>query len=99
MDEAMNIYREIYDWMVGLTKPESFEQYRLLKESQPGLYSDASLIVLSSKNNPIVEYKFKDIFPVAMSNVQLSVMDTDMNYVTADITFEHNGIQINRTPL
>ena len=35
------------------------------------LYSDANLIILSNKNNPIVEVDFQNIFPVSLSTLEL----------------------------
>ncbi len=96
VDEYMESYNEIYEWIVGLTKPESFDQYLSLKNSQYGLYSDASLVILDSRANPSLEVHFKDVFPVSIGNITFDTTRTDVNYVTCDLTFEHNGFSIHK---
>lgn len=94
MDENMESYREIFNWMVSITKAHSYEQFKALKESEDGLYSDASLVILNSKGNPSLEVKFKDIFPINIGQINLNTTEQDVNYVTCDITFEHNGHEV-----
>ncbi len=96
VDEYMESYIEIMNWMVGLTKPESFDQFKTLKESQDGLYSDASLVVLNSSKNPSLEIMFKDMFPISMSSIELDATDSDVNYKTCEMTFQHNGYSIKK---
>ena len=96
VDEYMDSYNEIFDWMIGLTKPESFDQYRLLKDSDDSLYSDATLVVLNSRKNPALEVTFKDMFPVSIGAIELDTTESDVNYKTCDITFQHNGHSIKR---
>ena len=96
LDEYMASYNEIFDWMIGLTKPENFNQFKNLKNSDYGLYSDATLIILDSRQNPGLEVTFKDIFPVNLSSIQMDTTQSDINYITCDITFEHNGHEVKR---
>lgn len=96
VDEYMDSYNEIFDWMIGLAKPESFDQYKNLKNSTDGLYSDATLTVLNSRKNPAIEVSFKDMFPVSLGAIELDATESDVNYKTCDITFQHNGHSIKR---
>ena len=57
--------------------------------NQSAMYGDASLIVMSSKNNPIVEVKFSDIFPVALGQLQFDQQLADTTYLTATATFNY----------
>lgn len=96
VDEYMESYNEIYNWMVALTKNESYSQFADLKASEYGLYSDASLVVLNSRQNPALEVTLKDVFPVSLSEIRFDTTQSSINYVTCDITFEHNGHTVNR---
>ncbi len=96
IDENMNAYEEIMNWMVGLTKPSSFDQYKALQNSDDGLYSDASLIVLNSSQNPNVEFSFKKIFPISMSSISMDTTVQGITYVTCEVTFQHNGFELHR---
>ena len=91
VDENMVSYNEIYNWMVALTKNESYSQFAQLESSEFGLYSDAALVVLNSRQNPALEVTFKDVFPVSLSEIRFDTTQSSINYVTCDITFEHNG--------
>ena len=53
------------------------------------LYSDATLIVLSSKNRPVTEVRFSNVFPTALSGVQYNQNATDVDYITATVTMEY----------
>lgn len=96
VDEYMNSYNEIFDWMIGLAPTKSFDQYATLKKSDAGLYSDASLIILDSRQNPALEVVFHDIFPVALGSIALDTTQSTINYISCDVTFGHNGYKINR---
>lgn len=96
LDEYMVTYNEIFDWMTAITKNESYKQFADLKNGENGLYSDASLIVLDSRSNPGIEIVLKDIFPTNLSEIRFDTTSSSINYITCDITFEHNGYTVNR---
>lgn len=96
LDEYMESYNEIFDWMVKATKNDSYDQYRQLANSDDGVYSDASLIILDSRGNPSLEVNFKDVFPISIGSVTFDTTQTDVNYVTSEISFEHNGHTVTR---
>ena len=54
-----------------------------------GLYSDATLFVLSSKNNANLEVRFRDIYPVSLSGLDYNQQETDIQYLTASVTFAY----------
>ena len=59
-----------------------------------GMYSDATLTILSNKNNPLVEVRYSDIFPVSLSALSYSQDATDVTYQTADISFRYKLYEI-----
>jgi hypothetical protein len=93
MDEKMEVYKELKAWMEGLTKPNEFAQYKNIKESEFGLYSDASLVILNSKQNPALQVEFTDIFPTSLSALELDTTATSVEYIKCDIVFKHNGMK------
>jgi len=58
--------------------------------SQGGQFSDATLMILSSKNNPVVEVRFKDVFPITLGGLQYTQQATDVNYLSVDVTFKYS---------
>ena len=59
------------------------------------LYSDAYLMVLSNKNNPIVEISFHDIFPISLGALEFTQSVTDIEYMTATAEFAYEIYEIN----
>ena len=54
-----------------------------------GLYSDATLFVLTSKNNANLEVRFRDLYPVSLSGLDYNQQETDIQYLTANVTFAY----------
>ena len=62
--------------------------------SANALFSDATLTILSNKNNPIVNVFFRDIYPVALTGLSYNQGATDVEYMTAEITFAYQLYEI-----
>ena len=58
-------------------------------QDEGGLYSDATLFVLTSKNNSNLEVRFRDLYPISLSGLDFNQQATDVNYLTASVTFEY----------
>ena len=54
-----------------------------------GIFSDATLNILTSKNNPVTEVRFNDCFPISLSGLQYNQQATDTDYLTATVTFNY----------
>ena len=59
--------------------------------SQQAYFSDATLVVLTSKNNPIKEIRFRDVYPVNIGELQYDQQATDVQYLTTTVTFNYRG--------
>ena len=59
------------------------------------LYSDAYLMVLSNKNNPIVEVNFQNIFPISLGALDFTQAVTDVEYMTVTAEFAYQIYEIN----
>jgi hypothetical protein len=99
VDENLENYMEIQNWIRGLGYPESLQEiYDFQKnndkfdqpyKSQMNLYSDGSLIVLSSSQNANFKVNFKDMWPYDISSLQFDATNTDIQYLTADVSFKY----------
>ena len=94
IDEELTAWKEIHDWIRAMTFPTEFEEYqrlgRLARNTGPTKtpqYSDATITVFSSSNNPLYRFKFKDCFPTTLSTFVMSATDSPENIMTADCTF------------
>ena len=59
--------------------------------SQAAFFSDATLIILTSKNNPIKEIRFRDVYPTNIGELQYDQQAADVQYLTASVTFNYRG--------
>jgi len=57
--------------------------------SQGGIFSDATLSILTSKNNAVVDVRFSDVFPISLSGLQYTQQAGDTDYLTATVTFDY----------
>ena len=53
-------------------------------------YSDATLTILSSKNNPVLEVRFRDLYPTSLTGLSYDQQDVDRSYLTCDVSFSYN---------
>jgi len=51
------------------------------------IFSDAKMIILSARNIPIVELTFEDTYPKSLSGLDYNQSATDVEYLTATVTF------------
>ena len=58
------------------------------------LFSDATLTILSNKNNPIVEVRFADLYPTSISSLEFNQGQTDVEYLTVQATFTYKLYEI-----
>lgn len=96
VDEDMGNYMEIYNWMVGLGFPSEFSEYSDLNRSDEGLYSDASLVILSSQKNPSILFKFINLFPVSLSSIELDTTQDDVTYADITVDFAYDRFYVER---
>ena len=59
-----------------------------------GMYGDATLTVLSNKNNPLVEVRFQDVFPISLGGLDYTQAATDVEYLNVQVTFQYKIYEI-----
>jgi len=99
VDENLENYMQIQNWMRGLGFPESLTQIYEWQETnesfeQPyksdmNLYSDGTLLVLNSNKNSNFNVKFRSMFPYELSTLQFDATNQDEEYFTAEVTFKY----------
>ena len=63
---------------------------------EQGIYSDATVAILSSKNIVKTEIRFKNIYPTSISSLEYNVGGTDVDYVVCTASFNYLGYTINQ---
>ena len=91
IDENMKNWLSIYNWIIGIGTPtkEAIRQHIKLKEASE-LTADATLTVLTSNMNPQMHFKFQECFPLSLSSIEFDSGLTDVEYVTASVSFRYD---------
>ena len=58
------------------------------------MYSDGTITILSNKNNPIVEVRFSDMYPVSLGALEFNQQATDVEYITVQADFTYKLYEI-----
>lgn len=104
VDENLENYMAIQNWIRGLGFPERLDQFAELEESgliqgnyakdRQNIYSDGTLQVLNSSQIPNFQIIFQDLFPYRLSTLTFDATVTDINYFTADVSFKYTVYNI-----
>jgi len=97
VDEYCANYALIHNWMVGITYPQYLEQWKEFKqEMQDKDFKtddpdtiDLTLRILTSNYNTAFKCKFLDAAPISLSTLEFSTEQSDVQYLTAEVTFRY----------
>jgi len=113
VDENLNNYKEIHDWITGLGFPQDHKQFGTLLAtssdrfsgstastaatgtntarplSEGGIYSDATLTVLNSKNIAKTEIRFQNVYPVTLGGLSYDIKASDVSYLQVNASFNY----------
>lgn len=99
VDEDLENYMQIQNWIRGLGYPDNLGEIYELQRNNPNLesqdksmlsiYSDATLEILTSSSNPNFKIKFRNMFPYSLTTLQFDATDTDIDYLTAEVSFKY----------
>ena len=96
VDEDLQNYISIYEWLTALGFPREFGQFAALKKTSTGSeetkYSDLTIVLHTNKSNPNYRIKFTDCFPTSLSSIQFDATPTGMDPIVVDATFNFRGM-------
>ena len=89
VDEDMQNYLELYNWLHSLGFPDRYAQY----DNQTGqsIKSDVNIIIHTNKSNPNYSIVFKDVFPIQLGVINFDTNNTDLEPIVVDATFKYTG--------
>lgn len=102
IDEDMTNYIEIHDWLTSITSVDDQTRFEAATDQgtirglNSSIYSDATLMVLSSNNNPIVRVNFQDCMPLNLSTIQFDVTQQDIAYLEGTVEFAYRRYTIEK---
>ena len=82
VDEYLNNYQEIHDWMLGLVT--------VAEDSRINKFRDLTLQVLTSHNNVAREIIFVNAYPINLSSLPFDTTINDTNYLVANVSFNYS---------
>jgi len=108
IQEDMSNYLELFGWLVALGFPKEHNQFTTFVQkrenrfpySQGGkrtdalAYSDATLTILDSTNNPKTDIIFYDLFPVSLEALDFDVTTNDVPYFIGIASFKYKFFDI-----
>ena len=104
LDENLYAWTSILDWMKGYGFPENSDQYKNLNLQQrlqladkdKMQYSDAILTYFTNKNNPVLQVKFYQIFPVSLTPINFDAAQSALEVLSATAMFKYTNYEIIR---
>jgi len=91
IDEDMQSWFEIYNWMTNLGNPTSLDKLGILTTvagKENSVVSDASLLIKTNSNNDNINVQFYDIFPMELTGFQMSSAE-GQDFQTTSVTFAY----------
>lgn len=90
IDEDLENYMELYNWLTAISFPDNFGQYPGERE----VYSDATLTILTSSYKAKHEIVFRDLFPTDLSGFTMLTTASDVDHVECIATFKYRIFDI-----
>ena len=95
VDENMENYKSIYDWLTGLGFPETTKEFADIIKDSDGqtdpkeAFCDGTLRILNSNYREVAKVKFNDLFPISLTSLDFDATNTDVQFFTAEATFKY----------
>ena len=83
IDEDLLNYKEIFDWIKG-----NVETVHSSSATR-----DLTLTIMNSANNVTKQIKFVDAYPTMISSLPFDITTTDVEYLTAVVSFKYSYYQ------
>ena len=100
VDENMENYQSIYDWLTGLGFPETTKEFADIIKDKDGqrdpkeAFCDGTLRILNSNYREVAKVNFNDLFPTSLTSLDFDATNTDIQYFTAEATFKYTVYNI-----
>ena len=79
---------------VELNKTDVLQNLNQMGNVMKGVFSDGTLVVLTSAQNPNKRIQFVDLYPINLSPLQFDVTGSDVAYIEADVTFNYRSFTV-----
>jgi hypothetical protein len=92
VDEEMNNWLEIFNWMRSATNVENYEEFRPANTH----LTTANLIILNSTKNPKINVTFEGLYPRTLGSIDFTstIVDPEPFQCTATFAYRNYNIEI-----
>jgi hypothetical protein len=98
IDDKMDNYKAIHNWIIGLGFPENYAQYSTtIGGTIPAAMSevaksssDATLVILGNDNNAIQTIQFADCIPQSLESITFTSTNQDVTYLIGSANFTYS---------
>ena len=103
VDEGLENYLIIHNWMRGLGVPEKFKERQDMLDANPNNFTpgigekefaDGTLTVLNSNFQPSFNIVFRDMFPIALNTLEFDAGLSDTEYFNSVVEFNYLDYEI-----
>ena len=84
IDEDLLNYKEIFDWLKSNVETN---------HTATNHVRDLTLTIMNSANNVTKQIKFVDAYPTSLSSLPFDITTTEVEYLTAIVTFQYSYYQ------
>jgi len=92
VDETLDNWLEIYNWMRSASNTKDFKEYEDSKEH----YVDATLTVLNSSMTPQIRVEYENIIPTSLSALEFDSTVSTPEALIASATFKYTTYEITK---
>jgi len=104
VDENMENYLILHNWMRGLAVPEKFEERQQMIDATPEnnikglgddlIFADGTLTILNSNFQPLYNVVFTNLKPVELSTLEFDGTLSDQEYFQSIVSFDYLSYEI-----
>ena len=95
VDEDLKNYYSIHSWMRDCGNADQMAR----TTAENDIYTNGQLHIVTNQYNPAFIVEYRNLFPVALTNLQFDATMNDVEYITAEVTFKHQQFFILDTNL
>tara|TARA_B100001287_G_C22594038_1_gene487143 strand:- start:102 stop:623 length:522 start_codon:yes stop_codon:yes gene_type:complete len=85
VDENLVNYNSIHSWMRDVGNADQMKRTTPVDD----VLTNGQLHIVTSQYNPAFVVEYRDLFPTALTGLQFDATITDVEYITAEVTFKH----------
>lgn len=108
VEQQMYSWEGVHDWLKDIGTETGFQDYTNLRQfpnqaftnnnTYPDAYSDATLIMLDTNNNPTIRFFFHDCFPIKLGPITMDTEATPLQVIKCTAEFGFFYYEMSRLP-